>query len=153
MHANRDSGLSYITDHPTHFRWRWDVRQMVKKTQAKWPFKTYINTYWDHPPDFQVPRRWPPGFYDSLSFDVWGGGLVNGIYQGKRGKPLDPELGDKIFAYLFNYAGLPDIDWIIYKGRMWWNQRTGGHGWQAAPWGPDDSDAGHWHHIHVTYIA
>lgn len=140
--------MSYIDDHPTHFRWEDRVLKMVNLTQAKWPWKTFINTYWDHP-----PGPWPDGFYDSRSMDVWGGGLdANGIYRGYRGKPLDPVLGDKIFNFLFNYPDNPDINWIIYKGRMWWNPRTGGHGWQAAPPGPPDSDAGHWHHIHVTYI-
>lgn len=144
--------MSYATDHPTNFNWRADVGRMVARTQHKWPWLTYINTYWDHPPDYNIPRRWPVDFYSSQSMDVWGGGGGKDNYSGFRGKKLDPVLGGQIFDYLFNYPGKPDIDWIIYKGWMWWNPRTGGNGWQAAPWGPADSDAGHWNHIHVTYI-
>lgn len=56
--------------------------------------------------------------YDGRSLDVWGGGVVNGIYRGYRGKPLDPVLGDKILAWLKSSRSPGRIHWYIYKGRM-----------------------------------
>jgi hypothetical protein len=123
----------------------------VARLQAQFPWRTYICTYWDHPPDNRVPRRWPPGFYDNDSLDVWGGGKsrITGKYLGYRGKPLPKRLGDRIFKQLF-YGNYPEIDWIIWQGKMWWNPATGGSGWTAAPAGAADSDPGHFGHIHWT---
>ena len=142
--------MSYITEHPTHFRWLPYVEERVRRLQAKWPWRLYICTYWDHPPDTWDPRRWPVGFYDAKSFDVWGGGLdKNGKYTGYRGKPLPVKLGKRVFRDLM-YAHGPSIDWAIYRGRMWWNPATGGSGWQDAPPGPEGSDPNHDLHIHIT---
>lgn len=142
--------MSYIDDHPTNFNWRSDVQGVVNRVQKKWPWKTYINTYWWHPPYN------PPAIverFDSRSFDVWGGGGTGqGSYSGYRGKPLPVELGKQIFDFIFNNPNPPNINWTIYRGRMWWNPVTGGHGWQASPPGPADSDPGHYNHIHVTFL-
>ncbi len=141
--------MSYIQDHPTHFNWRPDVKAVVKRLQARWPWQTWIGTYLWHPPYD------PPAItirYDARSLDVWGGGIVNGVYRGKRGKPLPAELGKKIWDFLWNMPGKPDIYWIIYRGRMWVNPRYGGRGWGPSPPGPPDSDSGHWNHIHITYV-
>lgn len=136
---------SYISQHPTNFNWRSDVEDMVDRIQARWPWQTYINTYWWHPPydPPAITRR-----YDELSFDVWGGGVVNGKYTGYRGKTLPDALHDKVFDFLFNYKGLPNIDWIMTNGWMWsrWS------GWSRYdPYDPYNADMGHHRHVHVTY--
>lgn len=139
--------MSYEDKHPTHFRWRDDVRARVNRLQAKWPWKTYVNTYEWHPPynPPTITRR-----YDAVSFDVWGGGLdaKGDRYLGYRGKPLPKELGVKIFRHLFYDPDPPDIYWIIWWGRMW----VKGKGWGPAPSGPPDSDPEHNFHIHITYM-
>jgi hypothetical protein len=53
-----------------------------------------------------------------------------------------------VFNAIFHDPYEPNIFWIIWNGRMW----VRGSGWQAAPGGPPDSDAGHYNHIHVTYM-
>jgi hypothetical protein len=53
-----------------------------------------------------------------------------------------------VWNALFHHPYLPNIFWIIWNGRMW----VRGSGWEASPWGPPDSDAGHFQHIHVTYV-
>lgn len=145
--------MSYEDLHPTNFNWHPAVRARVNWVQNHHPWKTYINTYWDHPPDLvHVPRWWPPGFYDKYSFDIWGGGGDSAKnYTGYRGKQLSRDLGDKIFRQLFHANTGPAIDWIIYRGKMFWAPATGGSGWTSAPPGPPDSDPDHIHHIHVTY--
>jgi hypothetical protein len=135
------SSLSYIDDHPTNFIWTPRVEAMVNYVQELHPWMTYLNTYWDHPPLPDVAD----GYFDEVSFDVWGGGLTrSGKFKGYRGKHLRPKLGKQIENELFG----PLIDWMIYRGRMW----VRGTGWVAAPWGPPDSDPDHMHHLHVTYV-
>jgi hypothetical protein len=142
--------MGYLEDHPTNFIWLPYVEARITRIQKRWPWKTYINTYYDHPPDPRTPRRWPVGYYDKKSFDVWGGGGVSArTYTGFRGKTLPKELGDKIFHNIMNAPG-PSIDWIIWQGRMWWNPASGGNGWGPSPDGPAESDPGHYKHIHVT---
>lgn len=144
--------ISYLSDHPTNFNWNPRVKERVALIQRRHPWKTFINTYWDHPPDFHTPRLWPVDFYSKKSFDVWGGGgNSQATYSGYRGKPLPQELGKRIFHEIFNASGGPPIDWCIYRGKMYWSPKTGGSGWTASPAGPADSDPGHWQHIHVTY--
>jgi hypothetical protein len=138
--------VSYIDDHPTTFSWNQDVGAVVARLQAAYPWKTYINTYVNHPPlnPPLIPRD-----YQTQSFDVWGGGRRRGVYRGYRGKPLRKRLGRRIFKELFagKYGG-PGIAWIIYEGRMW----VSGSGFEPAPPGAADSDPGHFSHIHVTYV-
>ena len=136
--------MSYISQHPTHFNWRSDVKRVVDKVQAKWPWKTYINTYYWHPPydPPAITKR-----YDATSFDVWGGGLYNGKYTGYRGKPLPDDLHEQIFNYIFNMPGAPYINWILTNGWMW----QGGRWTRYDPYDPYNADMGHHRHIHVTY--
>ncbi len=132
---------SYQDEHPTHFNWRADVRALVNKYQAirRFRWKTYANTYWDHPPGYHL---------DAVSVDFWGGGLdASGRYLGYRGKQLPKELGDDLHKTIFNDPALPRIWWIIWQGWLW----TDTGGWQKAPWGPADSDPDHLLHIHVTF--
>lgn len=135
----------YSVDHPTNFNWRPDVAQLVSRIQRQFPNQTYANTYSWHPPYSPpaITRR-----YDAVSVDFWGGGLSNGRYVGYRGKPIGTALGHRVWQALWNDPHAPNISWIIWNGRMW----IRGRGWSAAPWGPADSDAGHYEHIHVSYV-
>ena len=132
---------SYISDHPTHFDFRADVARAINRVQAKFPSQTYANTYYMHPPVYG--RK-----YEYVSVDFWGGGLSNGRYAGYRGKPIGTSLGNQVWKAIYNDPNLPNIFWIIWNGKMW----VRGTGWEPAPWGPPDSDAGHYKHIHVTYV-
>ena len=135
---------SYISDHPTSFNFRADVARLVNRIQKQFPWQTFANTYSWHPP-YDPPTITVR--YDAVSVDFWGGGRSNGRYVGYRGKPIGTSLGHRVFRALFNDPHEPNIFWIIWNGRMWLR----GRGWGPAPWGPPDSDAGHYNHIHVTY--
>lgn len=139
---DRPGIAGYADTYWTHFDYRSDVAELVRRIQARFPWRLYLNTYFHHPPVHG--RR-----YEFVSFDVWGGGLNDaGAYVGYRGKPLPVELGRRVFNSIFNDPRLPNIYWIIYRGRMW----TRGYGWGPAPWGPAGSDARHDWHIHVTCL-
>ncbi len=126
----------------THFDFRPDVKKAIKRVQAKFPYKTFANTYYCHPPVYDRT-------YEFVSVDYWGGGFYNGVYAGYRGKDINLVIdGWDVFNAIFNDPYLPNIAWIIYGGRMW----TRGYGWGPAPYGPAGSDAGHYYHIHVTYV-
>ena len=131
---------SYISDHPTHFDFRADVARLVNRIQKTFPMQTFANTYFMHPPVYG--RK-----YEFVSVDFWGGGLSNGRYVGYRGKPIGASLGQQVQDALLHDPNLPNIFWIIWNGKMW----VDGTGWGPSPWGPPDSDAGHFKHVHVTY--
>lgn len=137
--------MSYITDHPTSFVWRPDVKKLVQKYQNEFKWLTWIGTYWWHPPydPPSITRR-----YDAQSFDVWGGGVVNGVYRGYRGRTLPLGLGNRIHKRIFNDPNGPAIDWIIWQGWLWsrWS------GWSRFnPPDPYNADMGHFRHIHITF--
>jgi hypothetical protein len=133
--------VSYVLDHPTHFNFTQKVQARVKAVQRRHPYQTFINTYVDHPPGYNR-------IYERRSLDVWGGGGHNqATYSGYRGKPLPKALGDRIWGELFYAEYGPAIHWIIWNGKMW----VAGSGFQNAPYGPPDSDPGHYNHIHCTY--
>jgi hypothetical protein len=132
---------SYLSDHPTHFNFRADVAREVNRIQRKFPWQTFANTYYMHPPVYS--RK-----YERVSVDFWGGGRSNGRYVGYRGKPIGASLGQRVFNAIFNDPYKPNISWIIWNGRMW----VRGTGWGPSPWGPPDSDPRHEKHIHVTYV-
>lgn len=132
----------YESTYWTHFDWRADVKRDVVRLQKKFPNLTFANTYYCHPPVYG--RK-----YEFVSADFWGGGVVNGVYVGYRGKPLYWVIdGWKVFNALMNDPYLPNIAWIIHGGRMW----TRGVGWGPAPYGPAGSDAGHYNHVHCTWV-
>jgi len=126
---------SYVRDHPTNYIWRANIEQLTDRLVNMDPFyrRIWVNTYFFHPP-VVTPRR------DMLSFDVWD--------FGGRGFHLDVNLGNQVFQRLFNDPNLPNINWIIWQGRMW----TRGVGFGPSPPGPPDSDPGHFSHLHVTYL-
>jgi hypothetical protein len=132
----------YSDTYWTHFDWREDVARAVARVQKKFPYLTYANTYYCHPPVYGRA-------YEFQSADLWGGGLAGGYYYGYRGKPIGSVVdGWDVFDALFYDPYLPNIYWIIFGGYMW----TRGYGWGPAPWGPPDSDPGHHAHIHVTFV-
>jgi hypothetical protein len=133
--------VPYEVLYPTHFDWRADVARLVNRIQGQFPWQTFANTYYMHPPIYGRT-------YEFASVDFWGGGLWNGQYVGYRGKPIDTSLGHQVWNALFYDEYLPNIYWIIWNGWMW----TRGWGWDSSPPGPPDSDAGHYNHIHVTYV-
>lgn len=118
--------------HPTHYRFREDVRDLMLKylNHKELQGLISVNTYFDHPPGFGL---------DHVSADIWG--------RGGRGSALGDALRRRAFDIVFRDPSPPRIRWIISGGGMW----TPGAGWQRAPWGPVGSDAGHWHHIHITF--
>ena len=132
---------SYSSLYPTHFDFRADVARLVNRIQSEFPWQTFANTYYMHPPIYG--RK-----YEFVSVDFWGGGLSNGQYVGYRGKPIGAALGHRVGDALYHDPFLPNIFWIIWNGRMW----VRGSGWGPSPWGPSDSDAGHFQHVHVTYV-
>ena len=117
------------------------MARAINRVQKKFPSQTFANTYYMHPPVYG--RK-----YEFVSVDFWGGGLSNGQYVGNRGKPIGAFLGHKVWNALYQDSYLPNIFWIIWNGRMW----VRGSGWGPSPWGPPDSDARHFRHIHVTYV-
>lgn len=125
----------------THFDFRDDVARVIARIQKKFPWQTFANTYYMHPPVYA--RK-----YERVSVDFWGGGRVNGRYAGYRGKPIGTSLGWNIVNAAMNDPYLPNINWIIFGGKMW----TRGVGWGPAPWGPAGSDAGHHFHCHISYV-
>ena len=132
---------SYPQMYPTHFNFRADVARLVNRIQRKFPWQTFANTYYMHPPKFG--RK-----YEFVSVDFWGGGRSNGHYVGYRGKPLPASLGHRVFNAIFHDPYKPNILWTIYQGRMW----VRGTGWEPFSEGPLDSDPRHEKHIHVTYV-
>jgi len=129
---SRGSG-TYVSQHPTTYSFRRDVRSLAIKylNNPALKGKVSLNTYVGHPPGWNRDRT---------SFDIWG--------WGGRGHALTPELRKRAFDIIFNDPAEPYIWWIISGGGLW--SRAGG--WEDAPWGPPDSDPDHLRHVHVTYL-
>lgn len=121
----------YVRDHPTHYDFRPDVREMIVRylNHPRLKGKIWICTYRDHPPGWGL---------DAVSWDVWD-------WAG-RGHWLTPALRKLAFDIIFNDPEGPKIWWIISGGGMW----TDTGGWEDAPAGPPDSDPDHIGHIHIT---
>lgn len=121
----------YQQRHPTRYNLRPDVAQMARKVYRKFggPRKLHINTYFDHPEGYWRTRD---------SFDVWG--------PDGRNDWLNQQLGASILDFLFEYPGLPDIEWVIYR-RRWWLRSRG-------TWEPFGDGPFTWHddHVHCTYL-
>jgi len=120
---------SYIDLHPTRYNWRSDVEAVARYLVDT--YGVWCNTYVDHPPGWAADER---------SMDVWA--------SAGRGYTIDPTVGQAIFDDIFNNGKEPWINWVIWWGSMW----SMGGGWEGAPWGPPDSDPGHFSHIHFTFV-
>jgi predicted chitinase len=120
---------SYVDTHPERYSWRSDVEEVARYLVDT--YGVWCNTYVDHPPGWGL---------DNVSMDVW-------AYSG-RGSTVDPSVGQAVFDDIFNNGKQPWIWWVIWWGSMW----SMGGGWEAAPWGPVDSDPGHYSHVHFTFV-
>jgi hypothetical protein len=120
---------SYADMHPERYSWRSDVEEVARYLVDT--YSVWCNTYVDHPPGWGL---------DNVSLDVW-------AYDG-RGATVDPSVGQAVFDDIFNNGKEPWIWWVIWWGSMW-SMRGG---WEGAPWGPPDSDPGHYSHVHFTFV-
>jgi predicted chitinase len=120
----------YVDLHPDRYTWVQLVDDYIRRVLGTWQGRVWANTYVDHPPGFGM---------DDVSVDFWD-------YAG-RAVSLDSTIGKEILDWIFNDQNAPWINWCIYQGYIW----TDGVGWQeywdTDPW----SDAGHWHHLHITF--
>jgi hypothetical protein len=128
--APKPNSPSYVERHPTRYFWTPGVAAFLRGLVRRFP-NISVNTYHLHPPGW--------GQYERVSFDVWD--------RRGRGYPLDPEVGLRVWRYLWEYEGAPYWEWGIYRGKIW----TRSTGWGPSPPGPADSDPGHWKHIHVSF--
>jgi GH25 family lysozyme M1 (1,4-beta-N-acetylmuramidase) len=121
----------YVQQHPTHYNLREDVRRLAEKyiNMPQYRGRVWANTYNDHPPGMRL---------DAVSVDFWD-------WSG-RAHPLADAVHAELYRTIFEDPEPPFIRWIISNGRMWTPS-----GYQAAPWGPPGSDAGHFNHIHCTF--
>lgn len=119
--------------YPTTYEWRGDVRAAALRVLEHPPLagRISVNTYINHPPGWWA---------DARTFDVWD---VWG-----RGGALSTQLRKEVFEFIFNDPEPPWIAWIISGGGMW----TPASGWVEAPAGPAGSDAGHYNHVHTTFV-
>jgi hypothetical protein len=109
----------------TRFRWRADVRRVVRAVEANFP-TVRANTYVGHP--------WPG--WGRVSVDFWG--------PGGRGDPIPLHTGHRVRAFIFHRPGLPMIRHTIYLHQLWTS--FGGYSF----WGADDH-SDELRHVHVTY--
>lgn len=118
----------YEERHPTRYTWRADVEAWARYLVNN--YNVSCNTYYDHPEGFWRTED---------SIDVWG--------PGGRDDDIDQDVGDEIFQLVFNDPGLPNIEWIIYKRRIY----HAGNNWQGQPFGDGTKFTNHDDHIHITY--
>jgi GH25 family lysozyme M1 (1,4-beta-N-acetylmuramidase) len=119
---------SYIDYHPTRYTWRADVEEVARYLVQT--YKCWVNTYVDHPPGWGL---------DTTSLDIWG--------PGDRGDDIWNGTGDDGFYDIFNNGKPPWIRWCIRDGWIWDDYNGWREYWDTDPW----SDAGHWHHRHITF--
>ena len=67
--------------------------------------------------------------------------------RGRQERLLAVGARRRVYDFLFTDPNEPDIDWIIYKRKIW-TRAT----WRKRSWGSDDFT---WHddHIHSTYTG
>lgn len=143
---------SYVGRHPTRYFLREDIAELARLVYREFggPNKLHICTYEEHPPNGNGHGVWLGIPTERLSLDVWG--------PEGRGDPLNEDLHAKVWDFLFNRAPAPDIWWAVSRGRMWVRNRSNGvvvgsGTWFGSPAGAPDSDPGHWHHPHLTFLS
>jgi GH25 family lysozyme M1 (1,4-beta-N-acetylmuramidase) len=127
-HQAQDNPFNYEARHPTRYEWRDDVEAQIRRIYARFPEVT-INTYVDHPEGFGR---------DFDSFDVWG--------PRGRDNPIDFDLGQRVFEFVFNDPNPPLIEWCIWQRAIW--TRASGI---FVPFGFDDFTF-HEDHSHWTFV-
>ncbi len=123
--APKASG-SYVEMHPTNFRWRRDVADLVRSVEAQ--YLIFANTYYQHPPDWNR---------DETSVDFWG--------PEGRGDPINPLTGDAIVNRILNDPNPPNVAWLIWAGYIFIRDQ----GWQPFV---DDGTGLHYDHVHLTCV-
>lgn len=118
---------TYIGEHPTRYFWREDVEKVARAAVNAFPGRVWANTYVRHPPGWNR---------DTTSIDFWD-------YSG-RGNPINLDIGDRVFDFVFNDPNPPWIEWCIWKGWIW----TPSGGWKVFI---DDGTGPHWDHSHFTF--
>ena len=133
----KPASARYDERHPTRYRWREDVADLIRELYRRFgPDKIHVNTYHEHPGREIAPNAFGR---DTTSFDVWDA-------KG-RGHAIDPKLGAEITRWLYDKAGAPHIDWIIWN-KKWWDNSFPVDDWR--PFGEDEFSF-HMDHPHVTY--
>jgi hypothetical protein len=94
------------------------------------PDEIHVNTYLDH----------PEGYHRTLdSLDVWG--------PAGRNAPVGFEKGQRAFDIIWNDPGLPLIEWIIWRRRIY----VRAEGFVPRPFGSNPFEF-HDDHVHVTFV-
>ncbi|MGH3148790.1 MAG: glycoside hydrolase family 25 protein [Rubrobacter sp.] len=119
---------NYEDRHPTRYQWREDVEAQIRRIYARFP-NVHINTYVDHPEGFGRDRG---------SFDVWG--------PGGRNDDIDPDLGDRVFDFVFNDPNPPLIEWCIWRRAIWDHESK-----MFQPFGNGSKFTNHEDHSHFTF--
>lgn len=122
----------YQDVHPTRYQWEGPVAEKIHGLYEAFGMDIHVTTYVFHPGD--EDNKWAR---DTAAFDVWGG-------LG-RNDPLPFDLGAEAFRWLWLYEGKPDIDWIIYRRKIY----TAASGYASAPFGSNPFSH-HDDHIHET---
>ena len=133
----KPASARYDERHPTRYQWREEIADLIREVYRRFgPDEIHINTYHEHPGREIAPNAFGR---DTTSFDVWDA-------KG-RDHDLDPKLGSEIARWLYNKAGAPHIDWMIWDAQWWDNS------FPVDDWRPFGEDKFSWHkdHIHVTY--
>jgi len=98
----RNSPLYHLR-HPTRYRFSTHNQPLLRHLYRTFgPDTIHINTYLDH----------PEGYHRTLdSFDVWGAPA--------RGVPLPFDVGTEVFRICWEWPGLPNIEWCIYRRKLY----------------------------------
>lgn len=121
----------YVTDHPTHYRFREDVKRFVVflLNHPLLRGKIWICTYFDHPPGWGL---------DTVSYDLW-----HWLGRGYAAAMDVLKTAEKI---IMNHPLSPRVRWMILDGAIW----TPSRGSEVWPYTDPLSDAPHRKHGHVT---
>ena len=119
---------NYQQRHPSRYEWRSDVADLIRRLYREFP-NVHVNTYVEH------PEGWG---WDTVSFDVWG--------ERGRNDPIGLDRGDKVFRFLFNDPNPPDIEWCIWRRKIY----ARANNYRPEPFGTETFS---WHedHPHFTY--
>lgn len=114
-----------LEHHYTHWNVRADLYENAQAVSGR--FGTTWNSYYDHPPGYNLDHR---------SVDFWG---LNG-----RGDPLPEGVGDPLVAWVVGESVNITVQWLIWFGWIW----TPEDGWSPYPgW-----QGTHHDHVHVTFL-
>lgn len=110
---------------PTHFRWRPDIKRLVKRYERRYPTKA--NNYEGHTGRAEL---------EPSSVDFWA--------PDGRGVPIAPEVGLKIMQRVIRQHAKRPYRYVIYRGYLHLPSGAVQPYWDA-------SDQ-HFDHVHVTFV-